>query len=309
MSNKITVFCFAICLCCLAIPLSAQIDMKEGTVQAIAYWDLNERQAYDIHESDLSISKGDTTSVSMTNYTVNISVSDSTSYGYVLDWLRRQYKFNNVDPLEAALGSALENYPIQLITNEYGGDVQVLNWEDIRIHVNAQLDQLSTEYPSERSIKRIAKERKKYETKETVQDVAIHDITQFFAYHGAKYKLGEQIKANIKVANNYGGDPLDASTAMVLDEIIPGNDTYILKSFQNINPQQLTAVTYDYLSSLNIVEGAIPAFEDFPTIMKQIWGGSELHGSTGWLIYSQESQQVTSGENVTIQERIIELAQ
>jgi len=309
MSNKITFFCIVLSLVCISTSVSGQIDLNDGTVQAIAYWDLNERQSYDIYESDLSVTKGDTTSISTLYYSVNISVSDSTSYGYVLDWLRRKYSFDNIDPLSAAFSSILENYPIQLITNEYGGDVQVLNWEDIGIHVNAQLDQLSKDYPGERAEKLIAKERRKYKTKESIQDVATHDITQFFAYHGAKYKLGEQIKANIKVPNNYGGDELDASTAMVLDEIIAGNDTYILKSFQSINSQQLTAVTYDYLSSLNIVEGTLPAFQDFPTIMKQIWGGSELHGSTGWLIYSQESQQVTSGEDVTIQERIIELAQ
>lgn len=291
----------------LSLKLSAQIDMRDSTAQVISYWMLGEVENYQVTETELVQTKVDTVSFISNSYDLEVKVTDSTSVGYILDWTRTNFQFSNSASLDVQLAAVLSNTPILLTTDIYGGSIQVLNWEDIANLVKSKCSPLLAKYADNPStLSKINQVIRKHSTKESIETFVVRDVNQYFAYHGAKYKLGETITDAIKIPNNYGGDPLDSSAALVLDELLPENDTYIIKSFQNINPQQLTAVTYDYLSRLNLVDGALPAYEDFPTVLKQIWGGSEIQSSTGWVIYSQESEQVTSGDDVTLNERIIE---
>lgn len=288
--------------------VAAQIDLEAGTVQSIAYWEIHESQKYKITETETTSRGRDTLSISFMTYDVNIKVVDTVATGYTLEWTRNNSELSSMDPLGAKLNTLLDEFPIQLSTDIFGSSLQVINWENIGTRANNICVPLLAENKEKpAALQRIRKALKLYESKDAIESLAIHDVKQYFVYHGAKYLLGETVKSDIKVPNNYGGDPLDAVSAIVLDEILPQNDTYIIKSFQNINAQQLKAVTYDYLKKIDIVGQELPAYEDFPTLLKQIWGGSEIHGSSGWVIYSQESQQITSGEDITIDERIIEM--
>lgn len=290
-------------------PMSAQIDMSDSTVQVISYWKLGDVQQYNLKESEIVMTKEDTVSVVNNSYEIEIKVTDSTSVGYIIEWTRRNFQFSNSISLDVHLQAILSDIPIILTMDVYGSGVQVLNWEILSNAVNDKCNPLLIEYNDQpAAVAKINQTKRKYISKASIETYVIRDVIQYFAYHGAKYKLGETISEDIKIPNNYGGDPLDATAAMVLDEILPENNTSIIKSFQNINPQQLTAVTYDYLKSLNFVEGSLPSYEDFPTVTKQIWGGSEIHSNSGWVIYSQESEQVTSGDDVTLKERIIEIS-
>lgn len=289
--------------------MSAQIDMSDSTVQVISYWKLGDVQQYYLTESETVMTKDDTVSVLDNSYEIEIEVTDSTSIGYIIEWTRRNFQFSNSLSLDVQLQAILSDIPIILTTDVYDSNVQVLNWETLSKDVNDKCIPLLIEYADQpAALTKINQAKRKYISKASIETFVIRDVIQYFAYHGAKYKLGETISEDIKIPNNYGEDPIDAKAAMVLDELLPENNTSIIKAFQNINPQQLTAVTYDYLKSLNIVEGSLPSYEDFPTVTKQIWGGSDIHSNSGWVIYSQESEQVTSGDDVTLKERIIEIA-
>ncbi len=288
--------------------LSAQIDMSDSTVQVISYWKLGDVQDYHFTESEIVLTNEDTMSIEVNSFDVDIKVSDSTSVGYILEWTRSNFQFSSSNFLDVQLQAILSDIPIILATDVYGSNVQVLNWETLSNAVNDKCSLLLMEYTDKPTLlTTINQTKRKYISKASIETFVIRDISQYFTYHGAKYKLGETITEDIKIPNNYGGDPLDATAAMVLDELLPENNTSIIKSFLNINARQLTAVTYDFLKSLNIVEGSLPSYEDFPTVTKQIWGGSEIHSNSGWVIYSQESEQVTSGDDVTLKERIIEI--
>lgn len=289
----------------MAFGLNAQIDLANSTVSAIPHWNMGEIQNYHINESEIVLAGKDTTSLDILDYDVKIEVVDSTSVGYIIEWTRSNLSTNTESKSSHLQEKLLSDFPIIVTIDIYGSNLNLLNWEDIIAHANSHIIRMQSDPTVDPT--QLNQLKRKFTNKESISNTSIRDIEQFFAYHGAKYLLGETIKTDIKVPNNYGGDPLDGTGAIVLDELLPDNNTYIIKSFQNINSQQLTAVTYDYLSRLNIVDGELPDYEDFATITKQIWGGSELHGPSGWVIYSQESEQITSGENITLHERFIEI--
>jgi len=289
------------------ITIYGQINLQEGTVTAIAYWENDDHRNYKVSETNLITADGDTTDLMIVDYDVKMKITDSLSTGYVVEWTRKNYTFSGYSEIEQKIMSILSDFPIVFSTNEFGSDVKLLNFESIIEMVASEVIKLNSQYEDNHEVlRKISTLKKEYASDQSIVNKYLSDIQQYTVYHGAKYLLGESVTNYVKLPNAYGGDSIDATGAVLLDEILPENDTYVIKSFQSVDPSQLKAVTYDYLSSLNMVDGELPAYEDFPTVLKQMWGGSEIQGRTGWVIFSQESEQVTTGSDMVLKERFIE---
>jgi hypothetical protein len=287
---------------------SAQIDMSDTTAAVIAFWHLNETQTYKVSNLINTTEEDKVIASETVLYDLSIKIIDSTEAGYLLEWTRTNYDVNTENDFDIVLLKIAEDIPFWITTDEYGSSVQVLNWEDVGNEIKKRVDILKEahkDFPER--IKKLNKLIRQSGSKESVEMNLIPDVLQFLAFHGAKYKFDERIDMQIKVPNNFGGDPLDANTALIMDQVNMQQGTIIIRSSQRINPRQLTAVTYDYLASLNMIGAELPPFEEFPIITKLIWGGSEIHVNSGWIIYSVETKQTNNDKMVTVEERTIEL--
>lgn len=293
---------------CFAFNMMGQIDITDTTALVIAHWKMNESQTYKVSSYNNSTEADKVLSSETINYDLSIKVVDSNQVSYILEWTRSNFEINTENEFDKFIIKMVEDIPFLITTDEFGSSIQVLNWEDVGIEIEKRAEVLKAEnkdFPER--LKKINRLVRKSSTKELVEENLILDAQQFFAFHGARYKFDERIDLQVKVPNNFGGDPLDANTTMMMDEVNLKQGTFIIRSSQRINPYQLTAVTYDYLSSLNMVGAELPPFEEFPLITKLIWGGSEIHGNSGWVIYSIETKQTNSDKVVTVEERTIEL--
>ncbi|MEM9547850.1 MAG: hypothetical protein AAGA77_17840 [Bacteroidota bacterium] len=292
----------------IAVFSFGQIDKTDTTAVVIAHWKMNEAQMFRVTETTNTTESEKVISSKSIFYDLSIKVIDSTQIGYLLEWKRQNYEITSEDDFAKSLLKMTEDIPFWITTDEFGSSLQVLNWEDVSNEIKSRAEKLkeaNKDFPER--LKKLNKTIRQASTKASVEMIMIPDALQFLAFHGAKYKFDERIDLQVKVPNNFGGDPLDANSTMIMDQINFTQGTFIIRSSQRINPHQLTAVTYDYLSSLNIVEGELPPFEKFPKITKLIWGGSEIHGNSGWPIYSIETKQTNNDILVTVEERSIEL--
>jgi hypothetical protein len=146
-----------------------------------------------------------------------------------------------------------------------------------------------------------------YMSKEAIEANAIKDAQQFYTFHGGKYTLGEEIKAQMQLANNYGGKPFDTDVKVSVDEINEQEDYAILRAHQRVNPQQLTDVTYEYLKKITPINNSFPSKDKFPLLTNDTWTVSQIHGSSGWIIYSKETKHVKAEGVTSVEERVIEL--
>lgn len=295
-------------LLCMGISFNSmgQIDLSDTTAVVIAHWKMNDVQKYKVTSRTNSTEEEKIISSETIDYDVTVKVIDSTQVGYILEWTRSNFRITTDDALDEAIIKITENIPFWITTDEYGSSLQVLNWEDVGASIKQRGEKLKEEYKdSPDKLTQINRLIRQSSSKELIIDNLILDAQQMLAYHGAKYKFDERIELQVKVPNNYGGDPLDANMTLLMDKVDLRLGTFIIRSSQRINPQQLTAVTYDYLSSLNFVDGQLPPYEEFPLITKLIWGGTEIHGNSGWVIYSVETKQTTNDKVVTVAERTI----
>lgn len=293
----------------LSANLFGQINIADSTVQVIGYWDKNEKQSYEISFEKYKLKEGDTTFWERVKYDVDITVIDSTSASYTVEWFYRNFRIDTENILAKKLMSLSEDMQVIIKTDEMGAFLEVVNWKEVRDHIKKSTKILKKELKDKPEIRKLVTQvESMYLTKAAIESVAIKDIQQYYTYHGAKYKLGEELSGQLQIQNNFGGNPFDADVSLRLDEINYEDDNAIIRMYQRIDPEQLTDATYEYLKKISSAQGnKVPERIAFPSLMNETWTASRVHGYSGWIIYSVETKEISNDNTIQVEERIIEL--
>jgi hypothetical protein len=268
------------------VPSFAQINLNDSSMQVVAYWSKKEKQSYKVIDSNYKVVGSDTSDREAIKYNVDITVLDSTTNSYTVEWLYKD--------------------KVIIKTNEYGAFTEVVNWKQVRDEVNKAFVTISKKY-NEPAMQQVLKNVKEmYTTKESIESAAIQDIQQFHTFHGGKYVLNEDIE-NKLVSNGVAGAPVDVLTTVRLAELDGENNFGVVKYWKDFDSKQMTDATYQVMKQMTTSTGAkLPAREEIPEITYQEYIGSTIHG-TGWVIYSLHSKQTDEGDQITVQRREIEI--
>jgi hypothetical protein len=193
-------------------------------------------------------------------------------------------------------------------TDEFGAFIEVVNWKEIKAYIQKEVSTLLKDFKEIQEMDNVIKQiEATYSTKKAIESASIKDIQQFHSFHGAKYKLGEVIKGQIKVPNLYGAKPFDSEFSLSLDEINETDNNFIIRSTQQVNIEQLTNATFDYLTktakTMNIEP---PKREELKALKNETLTATRMHG-TGWVVYSVQTTTITSDNVTNIEERTIEI--
>lgn len=285
-----------------------QINTADSTAQVITYWEKGEKQNYTVTNEKIKLKGADTTSRELTTYDVEIEVLDQTDTSYTVQWVYKNIKTSNDNPVIQRIMNITQDMKVVFKTNELGAFMEVLNGEEIKGYIQKAALALRKELNAIPEIDRILEQiEATYSTKKAIESASIKDILQFHSFHGAKYKLGEVLEAQLKVPNLYGTEPFDSEITVYLDEINEEDNNFIMRAKEEINKEQLTDATFAYLTTLaKNMNANLPKREDIGDLKNETLTASRIHG-TGWVVYSVQTTTVTSGDQSEIEERIIEI--
>jgi hypothetical protein len=299
----------------LAIPaiMFSQINIGDSTIQVIGYWNLKEKQSYTVNYEKYKIKDSkDTTDREKLTYDVDITVLDSTANSYTIEWFYKNYQINaSSSEISKKLMSISEDIKVIIKTDEYGSFLEVVNEKEVQNYIKKAIGKLKKEFKKTPNIDLVLKNLENtFSSKEAIQTLAIKDIHQFYTFHGAKYKLGEELNTTMKQQNLLGGEPFDVDVTVQMDEmnVDEENDNAVIRMWQVINSDQLTEATIEYLKKMSAQMGT-PALktEDIKPLQNETRMASRLHGSTGWVIYSVETKEVWTEGLMNVEERIIDI--
>ena len=290
------------------MPLFAQINMADSTVQVVSYWDKGEKQNYTITLEKIKLKGEDTTSKELISYDVEVSVTGATKNSYTVQWDYKNFKTNDKNELTQELSKINKNMQVIYKTDEMGGFIEVINWKEIRAYNQKAMAVLRKKFGTAPEIEKMLKQiENSFSTKEAIEAASIKDIQQFHSFHGGKYKLHEEISDKIKVPNVLTNIPFDADYSLYLDEINETDNNYIIRSSQVVDSTQLMDATFQFLSNLaKSMNIKAPKKEDIKGLSNDIQLASRIHG-TGWVVYSIQTTTVNSDNQSNIEERIIEV--
>ena len=286
----------------------AQINLKDSSVQAIGYWDKNEKQSYTITTDKFKIREGDTISKSQLIYDVDITIVDSTAQSFVIEWKYSNYRVTGGELIRQKLDAFFQNLTIRFKTDEMGSFEELLNWQEVRDHMKKTSTLLLQEFKNEPKLMEVMAEVGKiYNSKENIETIAINDIQQFYLFYGAKYIKGETTEASIQIPNVFSSKPFDADVVLYLDEINEKDENYILRYEQSVDEKQLLAAVTEYVTKIAKTVGK-PAPKDLgiKNLVNELQIGSRIH-DYGWVIYSVSTKKVTAEGIESVEERVIEI--
>lgn len=294
----------------LSLPLFAQINMEDSTVQVIGYWNKVEKQNYKITETSYQVKNGtDTIQRQFYSYNVDVEIIDSTQHSYTIKWLYKNFEIKETwNPVMEKLIPMANNLAVIFKTDEYGTFQEVINWEEGRDFMKKSGELMKVEYKTIPNFdKFIDQVVAMYSSKEALESSGIEEIQQFYTFHGIKCKLGEELNADIKIANNYFSDkPFDGILTVELSQIEKDDDFSVLRLWQTADSKQVTDAAFEYVKMLqDTLNVPLMKREDFPPATNDIRTASSIDGSTGWVIYSIQTKEIAANNMLQINERTI----
>jgi len=300
---------FTIILSILFTSAFGQINMVDSTAQVIAYWDIGEKQSYSISLQKIKLKETDTTSNEIITYDVDITVLDSTENSYTIEWFYHNYKSNSTNEIVKKITSLSEDLKVIIETDELGVVKGVKNWKEVRNYLKKSMSEIEDDFKDIPNMDKMFKQiERMYSSKEAIESAAIQDVQQFHTYHGGKYLLGEILEFTMQGPNIYNPQkPFDLNATMYLDELNPDDNNFIIRLSQEVDSEQLTNTTFEYLEQMAETMGTkAPKKEEIGQLTNITTTASRIHG-TGWLIYSIQTKTVNTTGATNVEERIIEI--
>ena len=300
-------FCIFFCL-----PLSAQIHAADSTVQVAGHWHMHDKQNYHVtEESNVIKNEADTINAAKITYQLDIEILDTSEDSYTIQWLSHDYRIiKATDRQLIPLYKLGENSRIVFRTTETGKFKEIVNGDELLEHNKKEFELLVSQYDTIPAVKQwIDKFEDRYTTRETIETTAARLINQFYVFHGANYKLGEEVNSQVKLSNPYSGIPFDAVMTVSLDEMDALNDYSILRMWQTANSAQLSRFAQNLIKEVarEMNVDVKERLQNISPLINETRIASQIHGSTGWVIYCTQTTEVSLDNVLNIEETTIEL--
>lgn len=290
---------------------NAQINKADSTVQVIAYYGLKETATYKVEFAKKQIKDNDTIIKNAVSYFLDVEVIDSTASSYTIEFNYRDFAFNSDEEVSVISKLLMQSQSPKVVvkTDEYGTFEEVVNWKEVRDFTKTTIDDLLKKYPDLNT-----KEFKKqfehlYNSKEAVS-ANTKDIQHLLYFHGTAHELDDATVGEVEMPNPYQPEkPFIAQLTVYLDEIDFEDDTYIMRSFTEVDSEQLTATLNTYLDNLrkSIGKKAKAAPVVNPEDLKIELEYAAVIDDWGWVLYTFETKTVSFADGYYIEERTIEI--
>ena len=284
-----------------------QINIQDSTAKVLSYWYLGDQYDYEVSMQKLQISEADTLSNETFTYDVNVSVIDSTENSYTVRWHYKNYNSDSDNPVIQKIISTSEDIKVDIITDELGIIESIANWEEVRDYMIASFDSLKTEIAHLPGMEAFIEQNKSiYATEESIEAAAIQDAQQFHNFHGVQFKLNDTILVETLSPNVYYNDkPFDTDIVIILEDIDTTHNEIIIRSITEVDSEQLTETTFNYLTEMSKKLGTPMVNKDeFDNLHNDVETVSLIHMS-GWVIESKLWKEVYADGITQMEIRII----
>lgn len=287
----------------------AQINMADSTVQVIGYWDKGETQTYTITEYKYNIKENDTMLMSTVSFDVDITVTDSTASTYLMEWVYKNYKMEYEGREINQFFLNRKEKKALVRTNEMGGLLEIENWKELADELNAGYDKALLLMGDDINKKVNTLGVGGHVTSEEIlRASAMKEIALFYAFHGGKYKFGEDVHATMQGPNITGGKPFDVDITVSVNELNADDGYAVLESSQIVNPEQLKTATLNALTKMakEMNAAELPSLQDIPEMKNETYTEATIH-NYGWPLFIYKSVLITAQSETEFREMHIEI--
>lgn len=291
-------FFVSILMCCVIVPMSAQINMQDSTVTLTAYWSIGDKYKYAKESFEYEIQNNDTIYKGGIRETFTLEVIDSLSDGYILKYQPIEQKVFHRDSLvKRAFGEALNSinrFALLLKTNVHGNVTDIENWKDFHMAITQVVGEVK---------KTMANSIVSYEATvptDSLQHVFNNlcdeifasmlnkeyllrrlSLSESFTFHGHQYEMFRLYEGKSQLPSPLDASVIDVNWNFWVEEYNPGNSWVKFVQEVEYDSDQLVESYASYMKSkipdfkLQNVENAKIYVNSYFTLY--------VHSNTGWI--------------------------
>lgn len=259
---------FLILLSFLSFNAKSQEDPT--TIPLVAYWSIGDSFNFKIQKSKKQWSGETLMKDEQQEYIANFTVIDSTNDSYTILW---KYDLNPNEFYEVPIElnetfSKFNQLAVQYKTTETGEFVEILNWKEVSEVMNTLFDLMAKELAGNnqekfeelnnyfKSIKQL------FLSKDGVEQLVYKDLQLLHLAMGQEFETKEPIFVDGLLPNIFGGEPLNASTKIQVEEVDLQDKVCRIKQETHINPDDAKSMLLDLFNRMNLGDDEVEkAFE------------------------------------------------
>ena len=200
MKNFVVILSFFIC------PFAfSQNIASDSSAPFVAYWKKGEQKEFLVTRKIYQLENKKVVENSITNYSVHLTVKDSTSEGYMIEGVYRYNRDQSKSMPE--FEDLLNNLKIVYSTDELGSFTRLLNYEEIKQYVN-QIFKKLTQNIKDTAALRFLNEQivSLFSNQQVLEQVVLKDIALYHTPYGSEFSLTKTVNET-HLANFVGDEP------------------------------------------------------------------------------------------------------
>jgi hypothetical protein len=280
---------------------------QTSSASVFANWKPGEKSDYRIDRQTVKVNSGDTLSKDRVNYDVEFEVTHKQLNAYSLTLTYKNIVFESGNTYWEIMSEVMNEMQVEIATDGMGSFRSIVNHEEIRDSVNAALIRLKAANPDPRLVLTFNQIAGKFKSPESIYNVALEEIRQFFNFYGGDYLLGEPQTTSSTIVNHFGGEPFSVEMIKALDEINLSEDYIVMRMWQRVDAEQMTNAAYQFMQDYVKQSGAtLPPREAFPALKNETKSFSRISIGSGWVIQSTDINEVAGDNQLRIETRTIQ---
>ena len=241
-------FCFSVLTASISF---SQNRFTDSSATCIAFWKNGETRMLQIKHGKEKYDSSVLTSKTVVTYEAHLKIIDSTTDGFTIEWIYKNFKSTNIDDKSiAGMNTIMEGLKILYKTDDVGSFSELLNWKEVRdFSFNTIEHTISSK--SENKITNAALNQLKamFQSKENIEAVLIREIQLYHTPYGTEYNIrGETIETELP--NISGGAPFPAIITVKLNTLDLKNDFCNVSLNQIIDKGKAGPIIVDLLKRL-----------------------------------------------------------
>ena len=298
------------------LPAFAQM-LPDSTVQVVAYWELGDKQIYQVENVKYKIEKGDTTVVEKSAQILEIKVvaaDEEKGYRLKVTTMESQYSDPTLEAIDEAMLKVLGADAYYFETGPHGEFLRVLPPDGMEEQqealVQAVWEAVKVKKPEAAQLNMLPLIRQTL-SPEAFTLAATGEISPLFMYHGSRFDIREEFPIQDEIPALIGNGTMKMKGQFWVDEELTDDYSVVLRMYKEADQEQLKPVLESILGSLIQTIAPEPVQgEDIQAALEEALQNAkmtmddyiyeEIHLGSGWPIdwsFSRATEVEIDGEH------------
>ena len=235
-----------------------QNSANQTTASIFAGWDEGDQQLLQVNNTKERRMNGTLQQETSSSYEARLNVAQASEKGYTIHWtFRNIVTGQQQNPILQHLARMTEDMTVIYKTGPKGAFNELINWEEIRDHLNKALDEMEQQYGQNPQVKAAFNQiRSMFQTRESIEQSLIKEIQLYHSLYGGEYTLNKEVKAASTLPNILGGEPFPAVLSVEMTELKPQKQSCRVKVSQRIDKEKGSEILHDFARKMARTSGS-----------------------------------------------------